>query len=122
MVSGKVSFQRSPTEDAEKLGKAIARFFPPSLSSNDDFLKFREAVFSRKILDTVRSRLLANIDADSTTLLLHRQALMAGKISVCDEDSESPLGVILLKITDSDINAFINWLTPETINGVPVTR
>ncbi len=122
MPSARISFTAKATEDEARIKRAIAAYFPQSISSRDDFLHFRNTLFSRKILDTVRSRLLRNASEGSTFVLLHKQALLAGKISVCDSDAESPLGAVRLEITDSDIKSFIDWLSPTTLNGVPVTE
>ena len=61
---------------------------------NNFYRKIRE----RQIITAARRLLLRNIKKDSTWVLLNRQAAYVGNIVLCDEEAESPLGPIILKI------------------------
>ena len=120
-VEAKLAYSVKPTEDSEKIEKAASVFFPQPLTSTSSFLPLRQAIFSRKIIDTVSSRLRANASVTTTFLLFHKQALLAGKVTLVDSDNESPLGSIRLQIESPELNQFIAWLAPKTVDGIPVT-
>lgn len=134
-ISFKVSLEVGPTESEEAIRSAIFRIFedvPLSLSSGElsggsssvsDLEKLKSKVFERRILDTFRSRLIRNSQGNSTGILLHRQALVAGKVAVVDSESESPLGAVRISFSaesESALGNFINWISPMTREGVPV--
>jgi len=87
----------------------------------------REKVFSQRILDTFRYRLLHGNPAltEMLLVLLNKQAIASsGRINVVDLGDSIPLGTIRLEIrgNGSDLETFLNWLAPRTDKGVPVTE
>jgi len=76
---------------------------------NNFYRKIRE----RQIITAARRLLLRNIKKDSTWVLLNRQAAYVGNIVLCDEEAESPLGPIILKIESPQLMQVINWLVGE---------
>jgi predicted RNA binding protein with dsRBD fold (UPF0201 family) len=50
---------------------------------------------------------------DSTTILVNRQAAYIGNIVLCEEEAESPLGPIYVKITSQHLLEVIEWLASE---------
>lgn len=75
---------------------------------------------SERILDSARKFLKAGSSNEMITVLLHKQALAAGRISFVSSDKESPLGAVRLMIFGKDVEAIINWLAPMTKSGRPV--
>ena len=51
---------------------------------------------------------------DSTWFYLNKQAALAGKIAICENASESPLGPITVTITSLGINSVTDWLVSVT--------
>jgi predicted RNA binding protein with dsRBD fold (UPF0201 family) len=76
---------------------------------NNFYRKIRE----RQIITATKKLLLRNITKDSTSLLLNRQAAFVGNIVLCDEEAESPLGPIILKIESPELMQVIDWLIGE---------
>lgn len=69
-----------------------------------------EQARSRAILGVLRRVLEYNMVANSTWFFLNKQAAYAGIISVCEEESESPLGPIRITITSNQLQSVIEWL------------
>ena len=72
-----------------------------------------EQVRSRSAMGVLRRMLLDNRAGDSTWFLLNKQAATAGIAAVIDQEQESPLGPIRVKIRCEEIDSLINWLVPE---------
>lgn len=129
-----ISARVSATESPEKIVAAIGNFFPRMtvvekseeriVCRSSDASALREAIFGRRILDSVRSILRSNMLDGSTVLELNRQAAAAGKLSI-DAGGRGgggggALGPIAVEIESQDMEGFIDWLTPRTQNGKPV--
>lgn len=71
-----------------------------------------EQVRSRAVMGVLKKVLLNNMFSDTTWFYLNKQAAYAGTLSICDEESESPLGPIKVTIRSRSIEAVINWLVP----------
>ncbi len=72
--------------------------------------KIYEHVRSRAILGVFRRILEYNTFLSSTWFNLNKQAAYAGIVSICEEESESPLGPIRITITSNQLPLIINWL------------
>jgi len=84
---------------------------------------FYRKIRERQIVTAARRLLLRNREKDSTRVLLNRQAAFVGNIILCDEEGESPLGPIILKIESPLLMQVIDWLVgkqemEEAINKV----
>lgn len=69
-----------------------------------------EQVRSRRVMGVFRKVLLNNMIANSTWFYLNKQAAYAGTVSICQEESESPLGPIKVTMTSNELESVINWL------------
>ncbi len=119
-----------PTEGEARVRSAVSNLFPKvPLSLSQDVLHgsaegresaeaFRDVIFARRILDTVRAALVSNLQNDRTHLLLHKQAAAAGK-AVLASPGESPLGELRVQFFFNS-PAELNWLAPETAKGRPI--
>ncbi|MHA1754506.1 MAG: RNA-binding domain-containing protein [Candidatus Odinarchaeia archaeon] len=77
---------------------------------------------AQRILETARDILLTNAYSNSTTFYINKQAAYVNKIHLCEPEGESPLGPIIVTLYCENIGTLINWLTPHTVDGKPVTQ
>jgi hypothetical protein len=116
-----------PTEDPEKVRKAILNLFPDSLIEEKDgaiiaktgsLERFKELVRSHRIIDATRRILLRGKQGNSTSFMVNKQVAYVGKISYVEE--RLPLGSIEVSIEDDDMDKLINEVAPVTVNGEEV--
>ena len=137
MVYIRIEAEVRPTEDIEKVFKALKNIFAfknfkveelgnerkliiIEESSIDVLSKMYDGLRRQRILDTSRNILLKNLRGDTIEIRLHKQAAYQGIISFVDSDAESPLGSIFVIISSKNINALIDWLVPKTTHGKPL--
>ncbi len=125
-----------PTEDEEKVLKAITNIFDVDkveildsgisrvvvASSNNitSLSKLHKALRTERILDTARSVLKKGVKGSTIVFHLHKQAAYVGRISFVDGDHESPLGAIRVTIHYDNPQDLIDWLAPPTSRGKPL--
>lgn len=110
-----------PTEEKEKVCRAMHNIFPEGEITGDEHLtlvcesgeKLRELIWDTQIRDSARSVLLRGRSADSTHFTLNKQAAFMGKISFQDE--HTALGSISVVIQADNIDETINYLAESTI-------
>ncbi len=127
-----------PTEDVECVKTALNTFFPNervnmlnelghnvlSLVSNDESLliALREHIYSLRVIDAVRAKLLSNWDGQETTLYLDKQSAFVGRLKIVDYPLiDPPLGSIEVTLafeSQSQFDSFVRWITPPTRDGV----
>lgn len=132
MVQVEVWTKIGPTEEVMKVKDAIEYFFPEiafKIQENKivgvgegrrHLRDLKQKIWAKQILDTVRERLLKNLDGNSTEILIHKQAAAVRKLAFVKADGDSPLGAIHVIIQSSKLEFFIDWLAPETIKGKPI--
>ena len=118
-----MSSQINFSEDPIKIKKAITNIFPYSIIKSENFeiiAKSKELRSFEKIYETIHTNhsqkvysrsLENNLKDDTTWFLLNKQAAFVGKIVICDEAEESPLGPILVTLTSSSIYEMIDWIS-----------
>jgi uncharacterized protein len=125
LVTVKAPF--SPTEDPEKVRKAILNLFPDSLveekvgaivAKTGSLVRFKELVRSYRIIDATRRILLRGKEGNSTSFMVNKQVACVGKISYVEE--RLPLGSIEVSIEDDDMDHLIDEVAPVTVNGEEV--
>ena len=112
----------SPSEDPEKIQKAILNIFPYSTiktenvsisaQSNDlkSLEKIFEAIHTKQTQKIYRRNLEKNLENDTTWFYLNKQAAFVEKIAICEKTDESPLGPIKVILTSSNIDRIIDWI------------
>jgi uncharacterized protein len=70
-----------------------------------------EQVKSRRTASVLRRMLINNLDGDTTSFLVNKQAAAAGVVALIDRESESPLGGLRIQIRCQPIQRLIDWLT-----------
>ncbi len=118
-----------PTEDIDKVKKAILNLFPDSDISIDNdrvtartsnLLRFRELLRMQRILDTTRSILISSKSGNRVTVYLNKQTAYISRINFSEEDAIlSPLKVTF-RLFDVDFERFLDYLAPETKDGRPM--
>ena len=117
-----------PSEDAEKVTRAVKNIFPDmDLRPEDNALigeksvleHFAAQIRRQKILDTARSVLMKGRRGEGRTVFsINKQAAFAGKISFTEE--RTILGTISVTIDADNITGFIEALAPQTVDGEEV--
>ncbi|MCS7121339.1 MAG: AAA family ATPase [Archaeoglobaceae archaeon] len=115
-----------PTEDEEKVKKAVRNLFPDSeieikegklIAKARDLRKFRELLRIQKILDTARSEITRGRIGSEVIIYLNKQAATVSKVNFTDEDAIlSPLKVTF-RLMNVPFSRFLDYIAPETRNG-----
>ncbi|MEM0497250.1 MAG: RNA-binding domain-containing protein [Acidilobaceae archaeon] len=133
MVNIVVEAEVKPTEDVDKVLKAITTIIDPesietvnlgkstvivAKSKNIVSLaKLHRLLRLERILDTARSIMRQGVQENKTVFYIHKQASYMGKVSFVSGDHESPLGAIKVIIESSNIYNVIDCLAPQTSKG-----
>jgi len=130
-IAGRVETPLNPTEDPEKVLRAIRNLLPnctPTIAKTDErHAKFEGSVSGLEDLDNLKSLLrqeairdaarkllFKSISGSSIVVHLNKQAAFAGKASFCERYDESPLGPITLTITTDSPEQLVDWLAPSS--------
>jgi predicted RNA binding protein with dsRBD fold (UPF0201 family) len=73
--------------------------------------KIHDQLRDRRVRDAARRFLVKKREGDMLSLLLNRQAAHAGVVVLCANPEESPLGPLILRMTSSDPDQLVDWLT-----------
>lgn len=150
MIHVKVSAPVYPTEDPEKVIRAISALFtdikiekvdikttepekgvPPSLLLSgeggvDLLLTLHGLIRREEIIDSVRNKALgAGLSSDwlSVRFLLNKQAAFVGVPSIpAQEDSLGSIEVIIRADSQEEMKRLFEWLLPLTEEGRPVAE
>lgn len=137
MARVRVEAEVRPTEDVEKIKRAVLNVFTPDHVEVVDLgngyqlvvaesyslhglVKLHEKLRLERILDAARSYLAKGVDRGLIVFKLNKQAAYVGRVSFVDMDSETPLGPIVFTIEAGDPWAVVDWLAPPTQMGRPV--
>jgi predicted RNA binding protein with dsRBD fold (UPF0201 family) len=121
----------NPTESEEKVKRAIQNVFG-SVETNvepiyrgvkvsaarrdtEALINFRNLLRRERIRAAARTVLVKSIDRNTIGFCLNKQVAYAGHVSFCQEESESPLGPIRVKIECENPRWLIDWLTSENV-------
>ena len=127
MLAVGISCPVFPSEDPEKVRRAVLNIFPDTdlilsdgamCGESDNIEHFGAQIRRQRILDSVRSMLVKGRRGESSVLNLNKQAAYAGKISFVEE--RTILGTIKVTLRSDDITAFIESLAPQTVDGEEV--
>ena len=116
-----------PTERVEKVASAIEKIFPGMImdiradrieayDGLESLRNLHSLLREQSILDTARGVMLRGRVGEAVSFQLNKQAAFMGIVSFPPE--EEPLGSLHIQIMGGEM--VINWLAPETENGVPI--
>lgn len=121
----KLKSRIKPTEDEEKVIKAVKNIFKDAkvvvednnlIGESEDISRFKELLRSQAILDTARMVLEKGIVGNSTKFNLNKQAAFAGLVNF-DKDIHGGIFVKLISEEDEDLMKLIKDIAPRTKNG-----
>lgn len=120
MVDIRLKTRCYPTENRERIVKAMMALFPDAEVSGTDELEavshsagaFGEQLRRQRIRDSARAVLRRGVRGNTTSFRLNKQVAAVGKISFSEE--EHPLGDIIVEISASDIGILIDEIAPST--------
>jgi len=121
-----------PTEDPERVEKAIKTVFPTSsmtLESQTEEVRILRArehgkqaliplqslLRQDRIRDAARSVLMSGISNNMITFDLNKQVAFVRHISFSMPNAETPLGPITVRIRCKDPIGLIEWLAPRSV-------
>ncbi len=133
-ITVRVSALVYPTEIEEKVRIAITNIFPvelvlknfgiPQLYGEGDLESLRKLhMLFREfcILDTSRRIFMNNMDDNTIHFRLNKQVAFMGKVNFpVGEESMGSIHVEISSDTGDDLMKIIDWLVPDTVEGVPV--
>lgn len=137
-----------PSEDAQAVAAALSEVVPGASVRVDESAAGAGAGRAEasasglgclsRIAETVRSRssqsaylrcMLRNMECGeggsaggSTWFYLNKQAAAAGRVALCAEADESPLGPIRVTVRSPGIEEVIDWLAPGQLNKIRAAR
>lgn len=133
-ITVRVSALVYPTEIEEKVRITITNLFPVELALRnfgipqlygegglESLRKLHMLLREFRILDTSRRIFMNNIEGNTIQFRLNKQVAFMGKVNF--PVGEESLGSIHVEITsdnEEDLMKIIDWLAPETVEGVPV--
>jgi uncharacterized protein len=115
-----VRAKANPTEDENKLLKALENTFPSldfrkkggflaaKSCDKSDLSVLKAHIKNQQIRETARSFMLHNIDGDKLRFNLNKQAAFMGSVNFVD--FEIALGAIIVTIQDEDLEGLVEWL------------
>ena len=120
MVDVTIRTRCYPTEDREKVARAITNVFPdadiqgedPMVARSHSLETFCELLKRQRIRDAARAVLRRGSRRGSASFVLNKQVASVGKISFAEESHA--LGDIEVTVPIEDIQELIDSLTPET--------
>jgi predicted RNA binding protein with dsRBD fold (UPF0201 family) len=124
-----VEVEANPTEDLEKVKKAITNFFPTAsidvtsggrksllvatAEGTKGLAEFYSRLRQERILAAARRVFRRGTEGNYISFYLNKQVAYVQRISFCDPYGESPLGTIEVKIMCDDPKELIDWLTRD---------
>ena len=130
-IRARVETPLNPTEDPEKVTRAVHNLFPSANLVNEktdvrhsrlyatmtrleDLENLKNVLRQEAIRDAARKVLFNSVSGSSIVVYLNKQAAFAGRASFCERYDESPLGPITLTITSESPEQVIDWLAPSS--------
>jgi predicted RNA binding protein with dsRBD fold (UPF0201 family) len=125
-----VEVEVNPTEDLEKVKKAVENIFGvvkfkvesrkwgclfmAESRGRTSLTKLYNLLRREQIRDAARKVLFSGLADNSLTFYLNKQVAYTGHISFSQQTAESPLGPINVQILCDNPRELIEWLTPQT--------
>jgi len=116
----RLSARCHPTEDKDKIVRAIKSIFPDARIEGEDPITavsssldmFAELLKRQRIRDAARQVMRRGTHGQTTSFRLNKQVAAIGKISFSDEGH--PLGDIEVTISETELDSLIDRVAPST--------
>lgn len=127
MLSIEITAPVFPSEDPDKVRTAITKIFPDAVfeetdkgvaAKSESLDRFGKQIRKQKILDTTRSVMIRGKRGEITRFFMNKQVAYVGKVSFCEE--KTILGTIKVVVESDDMDALIDRVAPETVDGEEV--
>ncbi len=125
-----VEAEVNPTEDPEKVKKAVENIFgslefeikplrrgsllKARARGIENLSKLYNLIRRERIRDAARGALFQGLEEKAITFYLNKQVAYVGHISFSKPEAESPLGPIKVHIECDNPRELIDWLAPKT--------
>jgi len=124
MSEVRLSARCYPTEDSDKIIRAIKGIFPDAQIDGEDPITavassletFGELLKRQRIRDAARQIMRRHMHGNSTSFNLNKQVATIGEVSFSEE--AHALGDIEVVITSDELEAVINSIAPNTRSKV----
>jgi predicted RNA binding protein with dsRBD fold (UPF0201 family) len=133
----RVEAEVRPTEDVERVKRAVLNVFSPDTVRVEDLgggyrllvaeswslrslSRLWELLRAERILDAARSYMMRGLGDGALVFKLNKQAAYVGRVSLVDMDAEAPMGPIVFTVEHDDPRAVVDWLAPPTRMGRPL--
>lgn len=124
MVEVRLETRCHPTEERDKVVKAILALFPDAGIEGDDPVigishsveVFSQQLAKQRIRDAARNIMKRGIDGRQCTFRLNKQVATVGKVSFSIE--QHALGDVQVTITHDDIDGLIQRMAPDAKDEV----
>lgn len=126
-LKGRVEIK--PTEDPEKVRRAVEELFTVSTFENvgsgpyatlifegegvESLTKLQGVLRRDRIRDAFRKTVWGKVEGRRVRFCLNKQVAYVGHVSLCEPRGESPLGPIEVEIEADDAYALLEWLSPS---------
>lgn len=137
MARVRVEAEVRPTEDVERVKRAVLNVFRPDVVRVEELgggyrvlvaesyslrglVRLWEKLRQERILDAARGYMLRGVEDGVLVFKLNKQAAYVGRVSLVDLDAEAPMGPIVFTVEHPDPRAVVDWLAPPTRMGRPV--
>jgi len=125
MFSLKVKTKIYPTENEEKVKRAVKNIFDIEFKMENDYIIgesgkiesldiLKEKLKNQAIRDSARSIFLKNMDEKKLKFSLNKETAFVGLVNFLEE---SKLGVIEVEIENEDILKIIDLMAPSTLQN-----
>jgi predicted RNA binding protein with dsRBD fold (UPF0201 family) len=119
------------TEVTDRVADAVRNIFPEAdveelpgevMARTHQLDHFSELLHEQAILDTARGEFFGGRDGDTFEFSLKKQAAFQGVVNfaVGNPDELGDINV-RVRVTDPDVESFIDFVAPRTKDGKPVT-
>lgn len=102
---------RNVLGEAEYKARETQRLIRVESSAPENLDRVHDQLRDRQVRGAARRRFYAGRSGNKTTVMINRQAAVAGVVALCDSEEESPLGPIYLTVESKSLDELIRWLT-----------
>jgi predicted RNA binding protein with dsRBD fold (UPF0201 family) len=126
-----------PTEDVELVLQALRNLVPDMnpveqagigksellcrLQGSRLLGSIKSRIHDLRIIDAVRSRLIANWNGQETRILLDKQAALSDRLRLVDDSDETPplgaINILIRPVSQAELDDLLAWLVPRTEGG-----